>query len=418
VFALADGNNFYVSCERVFDPSLEGKAVVVLSNNDGVIIARSNEAKAMGIAMGTPAFQVKKLIEEGRLIAFSSNYALYGDMSNRMMHIFGTFTPAVEIYSIDEAFLDFSGFPPTDFKQKGRDIRNRVRRHIGIPVSIGFGPSKTLAKIANRIAKKHMPEGVAVIDTPAKIRRALEMTAIDDVWGIGRRYAAMLRRQGINTAADFVRLPDAWIRRHMTVQGLRTKHELLGQALIPLEENPPERKQIRTARTFTADTNDPDFIDEAIAHFTATAAAKLRAQNSLAAYISVFLRTNRFKPPYRSAVFTAHLPYPTDSTIELVHYARLALRRIFRQDLRYKKAGVLLSGLQPATHRQLNLFRSADPEKHRRLMHVMDRINALNGRDTLRLAAQGTRRAWQLRQMRRSPRYTTRWNEIITVYAR
>ncbi len=421
MFALADGNNFYVSCERVFDPSLEGRPVVVLSNNDGVIIARSNEAKRMGIAMGTPAFQVRRLIESGKLVAFSSNYALYGDMSNRMMRIFGEFTPGVEIYSIDEAFLDFRGFPPaTDFKALGQDIRRRVRRYIGIPVSIGFAPTKTLAKALNRIAKKHIPGGVAVADTPTKIRRALEMTPVADVWGIGRRHAERLQRQAVHTAADFVRLPDKWIRKRMSIQGLRTKYELLGRPVWDLEQGVPPRKAIRTARTFVKDTSDRDFVDEAIAHFTAVAAEKLRAQGSWARYITVFLRTNRFRKQqdYRALHYTITLPYATGSSILLIHYAREALRRIWRPDLAYKKAGVMLTGLQPEGHRQLNLFRPFADQKHRRLMQVIDRINRAEGRHSVRIAAQGQARAWQLAQMRRSPRYTTRWDEIIRVYAR
>ena len=421
VFALADGNNFYVSCERVFDPSLEGKPVVVLSNNDGIIIARSQEAKDLGIAMGTPAFRIKDWIESGKVTAFSSNYALYGDMSNRMMRIFADFTPAVEVYSIDEAFLDFRGMEVRDWKGLGKTIRQRVRRYIGIPVGIGFGPTKTLAKIANRIAKKLMREvGVAVVDTPGKIRRALELTPVEDVWGIGRRYARLLENQGVRTAADFVRLPDGWIRRHMTVQGLRIKRELQGEPVIALEEVVPPRMAIRTARTFVEDTADLDFIDEAIAHFTVRASQKLRAQGSFARYITVFLKTNRFRSsqPYRSLHYTVRLPYATDSAIVLVHYARLALRRIYDPAYVYKKAGILLSDLQDRSVRQLNLFEPPEDDRHRRLMETVDRLNRRYGADTLRLGVQGQSRAWQLKQMHRSPRYTTRWDEIPVIYAR
>ena len=282
MYALVDGNNFYASCERVFNPALRDKAIVVLSNNDGIIIARSNEAKTLGIKMGTPTFEIKDLIARNEVLAFSSNFALYGDMSKRMMRIFKDFTPDIEVYSIDEAFLDFAGFKQIDLKQTGIDLRQKVLKYIGIPVSVGFGPTKTLAKIANRIAKKYMKNGVALIDTSEKIERALKMTPIDEVWGIGRRYTSFLQKYQVQTAWDFTRLPNQFIRKHMSVNGLRTKQELLGIACIPITYNPEPRKAIRTARTFAQTKSGFDEVAEAVSTFAATCAHKLREQQHAA----------------------------------------------------------------------------------------------------------------------------------------
>ncbi len=418
MYALVDGNNFYASCERVFNPALIGKPVVVLSNNDGIIIARSNEAKAMGIKMGTPAFEIKKQIENKKVYAFSSNFALYGDMSQRMMRIFSDFTPQVEVYSIDEAFLDFEGFPATDFKELGKELKEKVRKYIGIPVSVGFGPTKTLAKIANRIAKKKMLKtGVALIDTPEKIELALQLTPIEKVWGIGRRYAHFLQKHQVKTAWDFAQLPDAFIKKHLTVNGLRTKEELLGTSCIPMELIPPPKKAIRTARTFSKNTPDRLYIEEAIADFAAKTARKLREEQSVAHLLSVFIKTNRFdtKNPYYSNRFTVQINPPDNSSIVLIKKAKQALHIIYKEGLNYKKAGVMVSGIVPEKNRQLSLFETGEYAKHKKIMHVMDQINAENGREILKIGAQGQSRAWRLRQEHRSGRYTTRWDEIISV---
>ncbi len=418
MYALVDGNNFYASCERVFNPALNGKPVVVLSNNDGIIIARSNEAKAMGIKMGIPAFQIKKQIENGEVHAFSSNFALYGDMSQRMMQIFSGFTPQVEIYSIDEAFLDFAGFQNTDFKQLGIELKKRVRKYIGIPVSVGFGPTKTLAKIANRIAKKKMPQvGVALIDTPEKIQLALKLTPIEEVWGIGRRYASFLQEHGVKTAWDFTRLPDAFIRKNMSVNGLRTKEELLGTSCIPVELVPPPKKAIRTARTFSKNTSDLIYIEEAIADFAAKSARKLREEKAVANLLTVFLKTNRFdtKKPYYAKSFTLQIDPPTSSSILLIKKAKEALKIIYKEGLGYKKAGVILSGIVPEENRQLSLFEAGEYHKHRQIMKIMDKINTATGKEILKIGAQGQSRAWRLKQEHRSRRYTTRWDELITI---
>ena len=416
MYALIDGNNFYASCERVFNPALEGKPVVVLSNNDGVVIARSDEAKAMGIKSGTPAFEIKDLLEKGQVAVFSSNFALYGDMSQRMMSVFSEFSPGMEIYSIDEAFLDFSTFREMDWHRTGEEIRRRVRKYTGIPVSVGFGPTKTLAKIANRIAKKHMKNRVALVDTPGRIEKALKMTPIGEVWGIGRRYSRMLKKQGIHTAWDFSRLPGAYVRKIMSVNGLRTQSELSGISCIPLEQVPAPRQGIRTARTFARMTRDYAYLSEAVATFAASCGRKLRAQGSVANLLTVFIRTNRFdrSTPYYAGNFTVQLP-ATDSDMVLIKAAKEALQRVYKEQTAYKKAGVLLSGLVPAQERQLSLFDPHDYAKHREIMRVIDRINTQAGYRLVKNAAEGTARAWRLRQEHRSPRYTTRWDELIEI---
>ncbi len=416
MYALVDGNNFYASCERVFNPALRTQPIVVLSNNDGIIIARSNEAKAMGIKMGIPAFEIKHLIKSQKVIAFSSNYALYGDMSQRMMQIFGDFTPDVEIYSIDEAFLDFKGFELTKLRQMGLNLRKKVDKYIGIPVSVGFGPTKTLAKIANRIAKKHMKDGVALIDTAYKIEKALKMTAIEDVWGIGRQHSRFLQKNQVKTAWDFTQLPQDFIRKNMSVTGLRTQMELQGIACIPMEYVPPAKKAIRTARTFAQATDDYEYLAESIAGFAATCGQKLREQKSAANLLTVFVRTNKFdhNKPYYANSFTIQLP-ATDSSIVLIKAAKEALKIIFRPQHHYKKAGVLLSGLVPAQNRQLNLFETGTDVKHKKVMQTLDLLNKKHGYRLMKFAAEGRFGAWQLQQTYRSKRYTTRWDELIQI---
>jgi len=418
MYALVDGNNFYASCERVFKPSLRDKPIVVLSNNDGVIVARSNEAKALGIKMGTPIFEINKLVAQGKILVFSSNYPLYGDMSHRMMQIFSEFSPDMEVYSIDEAFLDFSTFGNIDFKKKGIDIKAKVQKNIGVPVSVGFGQTKTLAKIANRIAKKFMTNtGVAVIDTPKKIEKALKMTEIEDVWGIGRRYSHFLKQKGVKTAWDFTQLSDTFIKKNMSVVGLRTKEELLGISCIPMEFVPPTRKSIRTARTFVAATNSYDFVAEAVANFAASCGQKLRSQQSVAHLLTVFLRTNPFdkKNPYYANSFTIQITEASSSSIDLIQHAHKALQIIFKKKYKYKKAGVMVSGLQPDKHRQLTLFDDGHYQKHTKVMRVMDKLNAENGYELVKIGAQGASRAKLLKQEQRSSRYTTRWDELLVI---
>lgn len=392
LFALCDCNNFYASCERVFNPALEGKPVVVLSNNDGCVIARSNEAKAMGIKMGEPFFRVRHLMDQGRLHVFSSNYALYGDMSDRVMQTLAQFTPRLEVYSIDECFMDLGGFIGKDTYTYANEIRQTVRQWTGIPVSLGAAPTKALAKIANRLAKKSAKaKGLLVLTDPYHIRKALEATPIEEVWGIGRRYAVLLQKQGIRTAQDFVQLPDNWVLRHMTVVGLRLLKELRGESCLELEETTPDKKAICTSRSFSTRITTFDTLLEATATYTASCAQKLRKQQSCASLLTVFITTNEFsqKDEQYCNSKTITLPMPTNSTLELVRYANMALAQIYRDGFSYKKSGVIVSGLVPANAVQLPLLHGEQTEKHARLMSAIDDVTKRFGNDTVKVATQG-----------------------------
>lgn len=418
MYALADCNNFYASCERVFDPSLIGRPVVVLSNNDGCVIARSNEAKALGIKMGEPAFKIKELIEKANVAVFSSNYTLYGDMSQRVMNTLASFTPDIEIYSIDEAFLGLHGFSYVDLMDYARHIRKTTMRNTGIPISLGLAPTKTLAKVANHIAKKQpQHQGVYMIANDQQRVDALKGFEIGEVWGIGRQYSKFLARYGVNTAYDFTRMPAGWVRQHMSVVGLRTQKELLGIPCIDLEHAAPPKKAIATTRSFGEMQTDLGYLSEAVASFAASCAQKLRKQQSVAQVVMVFAHTNYFRDdlPQYSASKTITLPVPTSSTMELIHYALIGLKSIFKPGFRYKKAGVIVTGISTNQHIQTSLFDSIDREKHSKLMVVVDKLNDKYGRHTVKVAAQGAGRKWKLRQERISPMYTTRWDDIITV---
>jgi DNA polymerase V len=418
MFALIDCNNFYVSCERIFRPDLNGKPVVVLSNNDGCVISRSNEAKALGIKMGEPAFKIEEFLRKNQVAVFSSNYALYGDMSKRIMGTLGEFAPEIEIYSIDEAFLNLSGIN-VDLDEYARQIRDTVHKNTGIPVSVGMGPTKVLAKTANHYAKK-VPEnkGIFVLDNQDKVAEALKIFDIGEVWGIGRQYAKLLRSVGVNTAWDFVRMSETWIKKKMTVVGLRVKKELEGISCLPMELVAPDKKAICTSRSFGEFQTEIGPIEEAVAAFAGKCAYKLRKQGSCANYIMVFVHTNSFNPnePQYSRSFVCKLPVATNSTMELVKHALYALQSIYKEGYRYKKAGIIVTDIVPETEVQGSLFDSVDRDKHTEIMKTMDRINAKFGKDTLKLAIQGSSEAkWKLRRENLSNRYTTSWKEIITV---
>lgn len=296
MYALCDGNNFFVSCERVFDSSLEGKPVIVLSNNDGCAIARSNEAKALGIEMGANYFEIEKLVKKHNVQVFSTNFVLYGDMSMRMKGLFSRFSPEVEDYSIDEAFLDFTGFDKIDLRKHCLDMAHTVKQGIGVPVSVGLAPTKTLAKIANKFAKKYSGyKSVCVIDTEEKRIKALQKTRIGDVWGIGRRYRKLLQGKGIQTAFDFTQLPRDWVRKYMKVTGERTWRELLGEPCIRMVPVEPDKQSIMISRSFGKMIDDFSIIKEATAHYACMAAAKLRKQKSCAKTLLVFIDTNPFR---------------------------------------------------------------------------------------------------------------------------
>ncbi|PYF68478.1 Y-family DNA polymerase [Pedobacter nutrimenti] len=419
MIAIADCNNFYASCQRLFNPALIDKPVVVLSNNDGCVVARSNEAKALGIAMGVPAFQIKDLIEEKQVHVFSSNYTLYGDMSNRVMTTLSRFSPNVEIYSIDEAFLLFDGFDHYNLSDYARIIVQTTTKNTGIPISIGIAPTKTLAKLANKIAKKDPIkfQGVMALMNRDEIRAALLDFPVQDVWGIGNRYAMMLNQYGIKTALQFVNLPPDWVKTKMTITGLRMWHELRGKPCIPMEENPPSKKGICTSRSFGKMLNDYEPIAEAVANYSARCAMKLRAQNSSCKVITVFLNTNGFRTDLKQYNNSKSivLPVATNSSFELNKFALQALCYIFKSGYSYKKAGVMVTDIVPQSQSQKNLFYQIDDQKQNKIMQALDKINALYGSDKLRFGAQGFARQWRLKNEMLSPCYTTRLNELIRI---
>lgn len=413
MYGLLDCNNFYASCERVFNPSLNGKPVVVLSNNDGCVIARSNEAKALGIKMGIPAYQIKDLVSNHGVAVFSSNYTLYGDMSGRVMSMLAELSPEIEIYSIDEAFLNLHGIRDLDII--GRKMVDRVTRGTGIPVSLGVAPTKTLAKIANKFAKKYPAYNqLCIIDSEEKRIKALQLTEIGDVWGIGRRQAAKLQKEGIKTAYDFTRISGSWVRKNMTVVGERTWKELQGISCIDMETAPPAKKQICTSRSFGKMLTDIETISEAIASHASTCAKKLRHQHSYASSLMVFIHTNNFRedlPQYwRNIVL--HFPVPTNDTQEIVRYALSGLKSIFLNGYQYKKAGVIITEITEGA--QLGLFDRVDRDKQERLMQAIDKINGEHG-NNIKLAVQGTGRGWKLKQEQLSGHYTTNLNQIINI---
>ena len=419
MFALVDCNNFYVSCERTFNAKMEGKPVVVLSNNDGSVIARSNEAKALGIKMGDLAFEKEEFFIRHKVEVFSSNYALYGDMSNRVMTTIAEMVPGMEVYSIDECFIDFRNMPYQDLEQLAQKIRIVVKQYTGIPVSIGIAPTKTLAKVANRYAKKYLREkGVYMIDSDTDAEIALVNTPVEDVWGIGFRYARMLRNHGIDNALQLTHAKEEWIRQKMHVVGVRMLHELQGTICYQLENEPASKKGICVSRSFGHSQKDVQVINEAVATFAARVGEKLRKQKSCAHIIHVFLYTNPHKdePQYFNSK-VLQLPTSTSSTFEIIRYALRGLELIFKPGYNYKKAGVMISGIVPEDRVQIGLFDMRKREMDAKAMKAMDNLNRTMGRDTVKVAMQGFGRLWQLRQERKSQCYTTRWQELLEVKA-
>ncbi|PKD17668.1 SOS mutagenesis and repair protein UmuC [Salegentibacter salinarum] len=416
MFALVDCNNFYASCERVFDPSLRNKPVVVLSNNDGCVIARSNEAKAMGIPMGAPAFQFEKDFEAKGISVFSSNYSLYGDMSGRVMNILSQFTPDIEIYSIDESFLKFNGFELYDLERIGKEMVERVARQTGIPISVGLAPTKALAKIANKIAKKFADRtgSVYAIDSEEKKEKALRWTKIADVWGIGRQHEKRLLSINVKSAWDFVQLPNEYVLKKMSVVGLRLKRDLSGESTLDFEEV-KNKKNIAVTRSFEKMYSEFDDLRERVATYAAKAATKLRKQDSNCTLLYVFLITNPFRTDLKQyrANMVVKLSTPTNSTMVLTKAALYGLKKIFKSDYQYKKAGVIIMGITPASERQLSLFSKEDP-RHQMLMKTIDRLNQTeNGK--VKFAGMDLGRTWKMKQERLSNRYTSRIDEIIRV---
>ena len=440
MYALVDCNNFYVSCERVFDPRLEGRPVVVLSNNDGCLISRSDEAKTLGLKMGEPWHLVRPWLEQQQVRVFSSNYALYGDMSRRVVQVLAGFAAGVEVYSIDEAFLDFHGMNrlAPDLHAYGVEVRARVRQYTGIPVCVGIAPTKTLAKLANRRARKEGLSGVVLLDTPARWQAALAEAPVDSIWGVGQRYARKLLELNVTTGAELAALPEAWLRRHLGgVVGQRLWRELHGQPCLewnpgsaddddPDDAPPGRRHSVACTRSFGRPQHEAAALAEAVATFAGRAAEKLRRHGQVAHLVTVLLGTSRFAPSPEPGTRTAviHLPFASADTGQLTQAALQGLARLRQPGMAYHRAGIVLSGLEPPGQPQLSLFEAA-PETIRperaRLMAALDGLNARFGRQLVRTAAAGVPArvagrpqpaAWAGRAAMRSPLYTTGWEEL------
>lgn len=427
MFALIDGNNFYVSCERVFRPSLLGCPVIVLSNNDGCAVARSDEAKALGIKMGHPWFKVQREFPGSGVIALSANFPLYGDMSNRMMGIAAGLGPCQEIYSIDECFIDLAGVPG-DLTKRSHIIRERIQRWIGIPCGIGIGPTKTLAKLANHIAKSaarkpgSYPRELAQVCNlgalPASdIDSLLARTDVGEVWGIGPRIARQFQEAGIHTALDAARLDPALVRRRWSVVLERTIRELQGQPCIPLENAPSPKQQIACTRSFGRPVSELQPIIDAVTAFACRAGEKLRRQGGLAAQVLVFIHTSPFRAhePQYSRSIVVPLRRPTASSFELVHATTTGLRAIYRHGYLFARAGVMLLDIQDGRQEQGELDLDAVPSQAPALMHALDSINDRFGKGTVRLGSAGVQsiqRDWEMRQTLKTPAYTTDWRDL------
>ncbi|HIP37644.1 MAG TPA: Y-family DNA polymerase [Crocinitomix sp.] len=417
MFALVDCNNFFASCERVFRPDLNHKPIVVLSNNDGCIIARSNEVKALKIPMGAAAFKYKHILEQKQVHVFSSNYALYGDMSKRVMNLLTDFTPNIEIYSIDEAFLKLDGFDNYNLQNYGFKIKRTIDKGTGIPISIGIAPTKSLAKVANRIAKKfpQKTKGVYVIKSENQRVKALKWLNIEDVWGIGKQYAKKLKNNGIYSAYDFTQQNDTWVKRNFSIVGLRLKKDLLGEAVIELEHI-TSKKSIATTRSFDYTYSDYETIKERVSTFAINCAQKLREQQSACNSILIFLKTNKHKQnttQYHPHI-VVQLPYPTNSSIDIVKHTIKGLKQIYKPNFQYKKAGVVVMDMVPEINQQLNLFQSPNP-KHKKLMKTVDLLNNKLGYQKIKLACQDLKRTWKMKQEKLSPKYSTRLSDVIII---
>lgn len=425
MYALVDCNNFYTSCERVFQPQYNGKPVVVLSNNDGCIISRSDEAKALGVPMGAPEFKIKEMLKKNNVKVFSSNYALYGDMSQRAMEVMKQFTPHVEVYSIDEAFLNFEGMNIADYDDYGKQIKTKLLKGLSLPVCIGFAPSKALSKVANKIARKYTERtnGVYVIDTEEKRIKALKWTKIEDVWGIGYRMKKKMKAKKILTAYDFTDpFHENWIKKEMGVIGLRLRKELLGESILSIEE-PVDKKSIAITRSFPKQLSDFDSLRERISTFASVCAEKLRQQNSCCHTVVVMLATMEHKSPpieeyYHSKEYyhnAVTLPFGTNSTLTINQAALQILEKLYKENggQRFQKAGVIVTQLINTNEKQLHLFEEENP-KHHQLMKAIDDINAKIGDRKVKLAVQD-KKTWNMKQNMLSPKYTTQFDQILVV---
>ncbi|MBS1742074.1 MAG: Y-family DNA polymerase [Bacteroidetes bacterium] len=420
MYALVDCNNFYVSCERLFDPSLLHKPVVVLSNNDGCVIARSDEAKALGIGMGVPAYMFDSFFKQQGVAVFSSNYTLYGDISDRVMKTLASFVPRLEVYSIDEAFLDMSELTYQHPAAIGLAIRRTIQQHVGVPVSVGIAPTKALAKMANRYAKKRCKEtGVFYAANALLLDEMLLATDIADIWGIGSQYATRLHARGITTAKKFTELPPDWVREQMSVTGLRLWNELRGLPAIEWEAEIKPKKNICTSRSLGKLSNDYSVIKEAISNHAAVCALKLRRQESVCRQVNVFIGTNPHKTSqaqYHHSI-TLECETATNITGDIIAYALKGLDIIFRKEgYLYMKCGVMVQDIIPEECIQQNLFSNRCRKKDKLLLTAMDSLNLAMGKDTVRMAVQRFDRRYKLRADHLSKRYTTNFNELLKIY--
>jgi DNA polymerase V len=421
MYALVDCNNFYASCERVFQPQLNGKPIVILSNNDGCIISRSYEAKDLGIPMGAPEFKVRTELKQKGVHVFSSNYALYGDLSNRVMKILEGFTPNVEVYSIDEAFLNFDGMKISDYHSYGLQMKKRVQKWIGIPVCIGFAETKALSKVANKIAKKYQErtKGIYVIDTDEKRVKALKWTKIEDVWGIGFRLTKKMQARNILTAYDFT-LPqnEGFIKKEMGVVGIRLKYELEGKSVLEMEV-PTDKKTIAITRSFDGNITTFDEMKERVSTFATVCAEKLRKQNSCCHGVILYLRKDKYKIEQQRYNFykMETIPFASNSSITISALAVKMLKEIFEEGAIYKKAGVIVTELIPENQKQLHLFEEENP-KHLKLMQVIDAYHKKTGERKIRLGNQDLQKTWKMKQNHLSNKYTTDFKEILEIQCR
>ncbi|MCP1318104.1 Y-family DNA polymerase [Halomonas sp. 707B3] len=422
MIALVDCNNFYVSCERAFNPRLEGQPVGVLSNNDGCVVARSNELKALGVKMGTPMHLLPPQIRR-QTVLLSSNYALYGDMSRRINEVLAEFSPHVEVYSIDESFVGFQGFEPGTLEERGQLLRQTVRQWTGIPVSVGFAPTRVLAKVANHAAKKNDAfRGVCLLEADSPVTIALlKQLPVTELWGIARRTGERLQVMGIETAWQLREADPKHIRRRFSVVQERIVWELRGQPAIHLDDMSEPKQQIMVSRSFGRLTSSPHDLREALRQHACRAGEKLRKQASVTSAVMVFVRTNPFRedlPQYRNRVVIT-LDRPTDDSRELVAASTQGLRKLWRKGYSYHKAGLMLLDLSPKANRQLSLAETpqteADAQRSERLMATVDKLNRELGRGTIQLGLSRQGNAWTLRSERRTPRYTTQWKELLSV---
>ena len=415
VFALIDCNAFYVSCERVFNPKLNNKPVVALSNNDGCIIARSKEAKALGIKMGVPLFKVKDIVERENVIIFSSNYTLYADMSRRVMNIISEFTPSIEVYSIDEAFIELTNMN-VDYESYARHMRKVILQYTGIPVSIGIASTKTLTKVANHIAKDDESlEGVCSLIQHENLDQVLEDTNVADVWGVGRQLSKKLIVNGIFNAKLLKNCEDAWVRKMMSVNGLKTVSELREISCLDLEETSATRKSCCTTRSFGKPLINLEDIEQAVTTFARRATERIRGENLIASTVSVFLRTNPFdRNRYYSNSSTTTLSYPTYDTVQIVKTALQLTKIIFRENYKYKKAGVLLSGFYEKGTETKDLFSEAR-YRSPKLMSAVDQINERYGSDTIQIATECQMGKWKQKRKNCTQSYTTQLDNVLLI---